>query len=189
MTEQTLLASALNCEDASTGLYRFRDALPRYATRITDVISEFFAISAALRKIHNAENTRTYGPSFYRINDDLALVRTSLGYTTQDIFDMFSRARQLLEQTAWEDLEHRFLREERCGLQERLEAYRDFLDAQNDVLAGQDVSDLGSIRRDVTRVLAAQQRLRGQATGARPAESSGTDRTLDFNASSKLIWL
>ena len=187
MPERTLLESALDCEDASTGLYRFRDALPRYATKITDVLSEFFAISAALRKIHNAENTRTYGPSFYRINDDLALVRRSLNFTTQDIFDMFSRARQLLEQTAWEDLQYRFERQERFPLQDRLECYKDFLDAQNDVLAGQEVSDLGSMRRDVIRILAAQQRSRGQATGIRPVDSSGTFCTISCNANGALI--
>lgn len=164
MAERTLLESALDCEDALSGLQRFRDALPRHATNITAVLSELFAVSAALREIHNAEHSRTYGPSFYQIHDDLALVRKSLSFTTQDIFDMFSRSRQLLEHTAWEDLENYFVRQEGSGLQERLEYYRDFLDAQNDILGGHEVSDLGRIRRHVNRVLAAQQRSRGSST-------------------------
>lgn len=174
MAERTLLESALDCEDALEKLRILRNALPRHATKITAILSELFAVSAALREIHNAEHSWTYGPSFYQIHDDLAVVRRSLSFTTQDMFDMFSRSRQLSERTAWEDLETHFVRQEGSGLQERLEYYRDFLDAQNDILGGHEVSDLGRIRRDVNRVLAAQQRSRGQATGSRPVGLSGT---------------
>ncbi|KAF2209603.1 hypothetical protein CERZMDRAFT_46823 [Cercospora zeae-maydis SCOH1-5] len=158
--ERTLRESALDCDDAGSGLYRLRDALSRYATRITAVISELFGLSSALREIHSAEHTHIHGPSFYRITDDLGLLRRSLRYTTQDLFDMFARSRLHTEQRAWEDLEYRMDQQERIGLLERLELYRDFLDAQNDVLEGAGPPALSHFRREVTRLLATQQRLR-----------------------------
>lgn len=174
MAERTLLESALDCEDALEKLRILRNALPRHATKITAILSELFAVSAALREIHNAEHSWTYGPFFYQIHDDLAVVRRSLSFTTQDMFDMFSRSRQGLEETAWTDLENYFVHQEGSGLRERLEYYRDFLDAQNDILGGHEVSDLGRIRRDVNRVLAAQQRSRNQTIDSRLAGLSGT---------------
>ncbi|CAK1360500.1 unnamed protein product [Cercospora beticola] len=171
--ERTLLESALDCDDAGSGLYRLRDALSRHATRITAIISELFGLSSELRKIHGLENTQIHGPSFYRIKDDLGLLRRSLRYTTQDVFDMFARSRLRSEERAWEDLEHQLGRQERIGLLERLELYRDFLDAQNDVLERESPPNLSQLRREVTRLLATQQRLRNVSDDHELLETSG----------------
>jgi len=66
MAERTLLESALDCDDALEKLRCLRDALPRHATKITAILSELFAVSAALREIHNAEHSWTYGPFFIK---------------------------------------------------------------------------------------------------------------------------
>ncbi|KAM3421064.1 hypothetical protein BST61_g1479 [Cercospora zeina] len=175
--ERTLLESALDCDDAGSGLYRLRDALPRHATSITAIISELFGLSSALRGIHAAEYTQIHGPSFYRIRDDLGLLRRSLRFTTQDVFDMFARLRRHSEQRAWEDLEYRMNHQERIGLLERLELHRDFLDAQNHVLEGASPPALSQSRQEVTRLLATQQRLRNiagiETSGASTPRPSG----------------
>ncbi|KAI5360766.1 hypothetical protein Slin15195_G086820 [Septoria linicola] len=162
MARPTLLECALDCEDAASGLHaRYREALPRHAARITAVVSEFFGLSSALREISNAEGSRTYGPSFYRIVDDLDLVRRSLRLTTQDVFEMFARAHQHPEQTVWEDLEHKLAADERCGLLERLRLYKECLDAQSDVLKGSNAIDLSALRTNVMRLLERQERSQG----------------------------
>lgn len=162
MARPTLLECALDCEDAASGLHaRYREALPRHAARITAIVSEFFGLSSALREFSSAEGSRTYGPSFYRIVDDLSLVRRSLRFTTQDVFEMFARAHQHPEQTVWEDLEHKLAADERCGLLERLRLYKDNLDAQSDILKGSSAPDLSDRRSDVMRLLQRQERSQG----------------------------
>lgn len=156
--ERSLLRFANDCEDAAAGLYKFRDALPRNATRITAVVGEFFAISSALRQIHAGEGVRSYGPSFYRIDNDLQLVFRSLQLTVEDIFEMFTRALERAEQVVWEDMSHKHERVEGYGLLERLEWYREFLEEQFDVLKGREIMSPAVLRDSITDLLAAQQR-------------------------------
>ncbi|EME76938.1 uncharacterized protein MYCFIDRAFT_61236 [Pseudocercospora fijiensis CIRAD86] len=161
---RSLLRFANDCEDAAAGLHRFRDALPRNATRITAVVGELFAISSALRQIHTGEGIRSYGPSFYRIDDDLQLVFPSLQRTVHDIFDMFARAHERPEQTVWEDMGHQHERVEKFGLLERLEWYRDFLDVQFDILQGRPIADPDNLRDHIADLLEAQQKARRRAS-------------------------
>lgn len=158
-----LIRFAEESEDAADGLYKFRESLPRNATRITAIVAELFAISSALRAIHNEEGTRQYGPSFYRIQEDLALVFRSLGLTLAELFNMFARARERPDQMVWEDCNYRFEQEEQFGLLERLEWYREFLDAQRDILDGTPVESLRVLRQDLKDVLQAQETARRQS--------------------------
>ncbi|KAF2167111.1 hypothetical protein M409DRAFT_66175 [Zasmidium cellare ATCC 36951] len=155
--EPSLIRFAEESEDAADGLYKFRESLPRSATRITAIVSELFAISSALRAIHNEDGTRQYGPSFYRIQEDLGLVFRSLRMTLDELFGMFARARERPDQMVWEDLNYRFDEVEKFGLLERLVWYRHFLNAQHEILEGHRSQGLGELRQDLKDVLQAQE--------------------------------
>ena len=108
------------------GLVRFRQDLPRHAPKVTALISELFAISSVLRQLH--KDNRSYGPSSTRANNELVLVLQSLNVTLDNgIFVMF--ASEQPPQVAWEDLNYRFESVEGYDFLERLEIYRDILDA------------------------------------------------------------
>ncbi|KAK3705402.1 hypothetical protein LTR37_013375 [Vermiconidia calcicola] len=153
---RSLMRFAQDVEDVAAGLNAFRDRLPRDATRITAIISELFAVSSVLREIENAHNDRRYAPSFYRIEQDLALVLPSLRRTLDGTFEMFARARERPYQMVWDDLDHRMEREEGAGLLRRLEWYHDFLRAQLDVLTGYTPQDLRDLRRQLVSLFDAQ---------------------------------
>lgn len=180
----SLIRFAQESEDAADGLYKFRESLRHNATRITAIISELFSISATLREIHNAEGSRQYGPSFYRIQEDLALVFRSLRLTLDELFNMFARTRERPDQIAWEDLNHKYEHEEGFGLLKRLKWYALFLEAQYEVLGGLGSVDLVDLRQGVAGVLQAQlvaqrRQSRSEISGAstprpRPRRPSGS---------------
>ena len=153
MGDRALIRSVKDVEDVASGLHRFRDALPRSATRITATIRELFALSTVLREI--VDNPR-YSPTFNRVQDDLDLVLPSLQHTLGNAFDMFG-SREAQYQVAWDDLGRRMDREEGAGLLERLKWYHDFLRAQADILDGYQPTDLRTLRRQIIALLDAQE--------------------------------
>ncbi|CAK4030550.1 Hypothetical predicted protein [Lecanosticta acicola] len=125
-SERSLLRFAGQCDDAASGLLRFRESLPRHAPKLTGLIADLFAISSALRQIH--KDNRSHGSSFPTIDESLVLVLKSLKFTLENgIFVMF--ASEQPPQVAWEDLNHRMESLERVDFLQRLELYRDTLDA------------------------------------------------------------
>ncbi len=166
-TERTLISLALDAEDVASGLHTFRDGLPRSATRITAIIAQLFAISALLRGISDP----VY-PSLYRVEDDLALVLSTLRRSLDGAFDMFARSKGQPLQLAWEDLCDRLERDEGIGLLERLKWYHDFLKAQEAVLLGYRSRDLGFQRRQLVSLLEQQELLDSQAQ-RRAIDASG----------------
>ncbi|TKA70603.1 hypothetical protein B0A55_06711 [Friedmanniomyces simplex] len=156
MAERVLITLAQDAEDASSGLRVFRDSLPRNATRITAVISEFFAISASLRQLDSAEGDPRFQPSFYRIRDDVGLLCRSLQANVSDVFAMFARSRGRSRQMVWEDLQHKMEQDEGEGLLERLQCYRGILQALFEVVTGRRPSSLVELRRQLASLAAAQ---------------------------------
>ncbi|EME41660.1 hypothetical protein DOTSEDRAFT_73904 [Dothistroma septosporum NZE10] len=169
-----VLRFAEQVEDAAGGLHKFKEDLPRQATKITAYVSELFAISSALRSICSEDNARQYGPSYYRIDKDLALLFRSLQATLNDIFGMFARSHDRPSHMIWEDLQHRFDEEEGFKLQERLEWYRDFLKYQIKVLEGRRPSKLKDLKEDLIELSRAQQ---NAPHGAEPTPKSGANTT------------
>lgn len=166
-SESNLLAFARDAEDAAAGLLRFRDSLPRYATSLTADVGQLFHISRVLREIHEARSERRYGPSYYRIRDDLDLVSGSLGMTLRVVLDMFDRSQDRPTGMAWEDLEYRFDNEEGFPLLERLDLYHNFLNAQLAVLEGERQGASGTLRTKVQDMFEAQRAYRPQSGGRR----------------------
>lgn len=156
MAQRVLIRHAKDAEDVASGLHIFRERVPRSATRITAIISELFALSSLLREIDQAQGDRQYASFFHRIQDDLDLVLPTLQRTLDATFDMFARSQGRLHQTVWADLGYKMEREEGLGLLERLQLYREFLQAQFDVLTGYEVQDLRLLRRQLVKLLDAQ---------------------------------
>ena len=155
MNERTL---AKDAEDVASGLHTFRDSLQRSATKITSTIGELFQVSSVLREIDIAQVDPRFGPSFYRIQNDLRIVYPTLANTLDAVFNMFSRSRAQPYEMVWDDLAYRMEREEGIGLLERLECYHDFLRAQFDVLTtGRPPRDLGFLRQQLATLLEAQE--------------------------------
>ncbi|KAK4893804.1 hypothetical protein LTR27_007829 [Elasticomyces elasticus] len=156
MAQRALIKLAEDAEDAASGLKVFRDSLPRNATRITAVISEFFGISSSLRQLDSAEADPRYQPSFYRIRDDAGLLLRSLAASIKDVFTMFARSKDRSRQMVWEDLQHKMGQDEGEGLLERLQCYRGVLQAQFDIVTGSRVSVPSESRRQILSLAAAQ---------------------------------
>lgn len=184
--EVRLIRLAERCEDAASGLYGLKDRLLQYATALTSIISELFGISAVLRHIHNGRSPRSYGPSFYRIEDNLALVVQSLDYTLDDVLTMFERSRTRSERTVWEDLNHRLEREEGVALLLRLEIYREILESQCQILEDAEQHSPRELSDAIASLLTRQQRAYGTDEDISPGlhgfRRTAPDRITDEDA-------
>ena len=157
MANRILIQFAKDVEDVAAGTQRFRDKLPRSATRLTAIIGELYAISAVLREIDNAQVDARYASSFFRIEDDLELAFATLQRTDDAVFDTFARSQDLEYQVAWDDLGYLMERQEGVGLLERLEWYHDFLRGLFDIVTGYRTSDLTSLRWRIEALLDTQE--------------------------------
>lgn len=146
---RALVQLATKAEDVASGLRVFRDSLPRSTTIVTAIIGELFTISSLLQRIDRAHHDARYEPSFYRIEDDMATGVPSLERTLQDCLDMFGRSARHSYRRVWEDLEHRMQRREGSHLFDRLTSYRDFFDAQLDVVTGEHPTVSREVRQEV----------------------------------------
>jgi len=154
---RTLIRLAESTEEVAAGLHNFREVLPRHATQITASLSELSAISTALREVDQAQNNRDYAPSFYRIRDDVGILIPSLERTLTDVLDMFSRSSSRPFHTVWEDLRYHMEQEEGLGLHERLSCYRDFLQAQLEIIRGFQPQSLRDLKRQLLILRNAQE--------------------------------
>jgi hypothetical protein len=142
-----LIDSAKDAEDVAAGLQIFLDEIPQYGKDITGNIAELFAISAALRLLDESLDLNQYGKYVGSIIADLDLVIPSLGYTLDDIRNMFGRSKREGRQhpgafpgtppyaLIWDDL-NTDLKTQGIALPTRLEMYRNFLQGLYDVLRG-----------------------------------------------------
>lgn len=89
-----LLDYAKDAEDTATELGTFINEIPQYRKDITADIAELYAISSALQTLHEALDLSRYGRASGRILKDLEICLPSLGYTLDDIRDIFNRSKR-----------------------------------------------------------------------------------------------
>lgn len=143
-----LLDYAKDAEDTASGLHIFLSEIPQYSKDITGDIAELFAISNALHVLDEGLKLSHYGRSAGRILRDLEVVLPSLGYTLDDVREMFSRYKKKNAKLApgafpgtppyhaiWEEACSDF-KAQGAALPLRLEMYRTFLQGLFDILKG-----------------------------------------------------
>lgn len=89
-----LLDYAKDAEDTATELGRFVSEIPQYRKDITGDIAELYAISSALQTLHEALELSRYGRPSDRILQDLGICLPSLGYTLDDVRDIFKKPKR-----------------------------------------------------------------------------------------------
>jgi len=155
--ERPHVGLARRCEDAASGLHNFRDQLPGHATRITASIGKLFSISSQLLEVDNAQGDRRYAASFHLIRGDWDLLRPSLKYTLNSIFDAFAKTQTQSYQAVWEGLSRLMDREEGIDLLPRLEWYQEFLDAQFAIVTDRPAKDMRELRRVLVQLIERQE--------------------------------
>lgn len=144
-----LLDYAKDAEDTAAGLHIFLNEIPQYSKDITGNIAELFAISSALHTLNENLELSLYGRWSGRILRDLEIVLPSLGYTLEELKNMFGKSRKQSKlapgafpgtppyHLIWEDTCTDF-EDEGIALPMRLELYRIYLHGIDDVLKGYD---------------------------------------------------
>lgn len=140
-----LLEYAKDAEDTAAGLGLFVSEIPRYRKDITGDIAELYAISNALQTLHEALEHR-YSRASARISEDLEICLPSLGYTLDDVRDMFNKTKRKTRLPGafpgtppyaemWEDALADF-KAQGISLPIRLEYFRTYLQGMYDELRG-----------------------------------------------------
>ena len=131
-------ASADEAENVAAGFRLFRDPLPEYATEITSLIADLYAISSSLNRLDDLHKNRAYRQNLAVAHADVELVRTSLNYTFEDIIDFMGELdgvrgppRDLYRRT-WMDLCAFFRTQSHETLSSRLAKYKTFLNELED---------------------------------------------------------
>jgi hypothetical protein len=88
-----LLDYAKEAEDTASGLHTFAGEIPQYRKEIAAYCAELFAISNGLHELHDALELSRYGRYAGQIVKDLEVCIPSLGYTLDDINDIFSKSK------------------------------------------------------------------------------------------------
>ncbi|KAF1932911.1 uncharacterized protein M421DRAFT_54036 [Didymella exigua CBS 183.55] len=139
-----LLDYAKEAEDTAAGLGAFVSEIPQYRKDITGDIAELYAISNALQTLQEAVEHPCLGRASGRILKDLEICLPSLGYTLDDVRDMFSKSKRKRRLPGafpgtpqyaemWEDALADF-KTQGISLSNRLEYYRTYLQGMYDEL-------------------------------------------------------
>lgn len=91
---RTLLEYAKEAEDTAAGLHTFLQEVPQHSKDITGDIAELFAISSALRSLEEDLHPSRYGRYQARITKDLDVCLPSLGFTLDDVRNMFRASKK-----------------------------------------------------------------------------------------------
>lgn len=146
-----LLEYAKEAEDTASGLHIFLSEIPAYSKDITGDIAELFAISSALHVLHEDLELSRYGRYTHRILRDLEICLPSLGYTLDDVRNMFSKSKNRRQAPGafpgtppyaeiWEDA-CADLKAQGISLPGRLSMYRTYLQGMQDLLRGVQADD------------------------------------------------
>jgi hypothetical protein len=141
-----LLDYAKDAEDTAAGLHVFLSEIPEYSKDITGDIAELFAISNALHTLNEGLASARYGRWSGRIHRDLDVILPSLGYTLDDVRDMFNRSKKKKQAPGafpgtppyariWRQACAAF-EAQGIALPMRLELYRTYLQGMFDMLKG-----------------------------------------------------
>lgn len=134
-----LRTSADEAEDAAAGFSTFRTPLPEHSTEVTGLISDLYAISSSLSSLEDLSKDARYRRNWPRIHPDLELVRSSLKYTVEDIFDFFGRLDGVKSSPetykhAWLSMGRFFWDESQYSLSTRFAKYKTFLRELGDLI-------------------------------------------------------
>lgn len=129
-----LVATAETAENIAAGFNQFQGPVSDYSTEITALISEFFAVSSALRGLHTAIGDSRYNRWYLEISDDVRITLQSLDYTFNDVrrhFGHLGRAHHISQSAAyrsvWREISAYFQQESSNSLCRRLGFYCRFL--------------------------------------------------------------
>lgn len=139
-----LLDYAKEAEDTAAGLGAFVGEIPQFRKDITGDIAELYAISNALQTLQEAIDHPRLGRASAHILKDLEICLPSLGYTLDDVRDMFNKSKRKSRLPGafpgtpqyaemWEDALADF-RAQGISLPNRLEYYRTYLQGMYDEL-------------------------------------------------------
>jgi len=140
-----LLNYAKEAQDAATGLSALLSEIPEHSREIKGDIAELFAISSALDVLHEDLGLTRYGRRGARIFRDLEICLPSLGFTLEDLRNIFNRSKRKSRQhpgafpgtppyaRIWEDACDE-MEAQGMDLSVRLEMYRTYLQGMHDIL-------------------------------------------------------
>lgn len=134
-----LRTSAEEVEDVAAGFSTFRTPLPEHATEVTGLISDLYAISSSLSSLEDLSKDARYRRGWSRIHADLELVRSSLKFTIEDIFDFFARLDGIksppeVYKRVWVSMGRFFWDESQYSLATRFAKYKTFLRELGDLV-------------------------------------------------------
>lgn len=135
-----LRTTAEFAENIAAGFMQFRDPLPEHTAEITGLVSDLYAISATLTSLDELAVSRPYRHNLPAVKPDLELVRSSLHYTLENIFEVFGHldARGTVSRGSykriWLDLCSFFEEESSYSLSRRLRKYKMFLKELEDLM-------------------------------------------------------
>ena len=141
-----LLDYAKDAEETAAELVLFVSEVPQYRKDITGDIAELYAISSALQTLHEGIERSRYGRATGRILKDMEVCLPSLGYTLDDVRDIFKNPKKKSKLPGafpgtpqytelWEDA-LADLKAQGISLPLRLEYYRTYLQGMYDELRG-----------------------------------------------------
>ncbi|KKA21291.1 hypothetical protein T310_4667 [Rasamsonia emersonii CBS 393.64] len=159
-----LRTTAEFAENIAAGFMQFRDPLPEHTAEITGLVSDLYAISATLTSLDELAVSRPYRHNLPAVKPDLELVRSSLHYTLENIFEVFGHldARGTVSRGSykriWLDLCSFFEEESSYSLSRRLRKYKMFLKELEDLMQDKspDVPFMADLRSSITTLLAEQ---------------------------------
>ncbi|KAL1968322.1 hypothetical protein VTN77DRAFT_1851 [Rasamsonia byssochlamydoides] len=159
-----LRTTAEFAENIAAGFRQFRDPLPEHTAELTSLISDLYAISATLTSLDELAVSRPYRQNLSVVKPDLELVRSSLHYTLDKIYDAFGHldsrgpiSRASYKRT-WVDLCSFFEEEGGHSLGRRLRKYKMFLKELEDLMQNKypDVPFMADLRGSITTLLTEQ---------------------------------
>lgn len=139
-----LLDYAREAEETATKLGSFVNEIPQFRRDITGDIAELYAISSALQALHEELQLPTARPYAARLMSELDVCLRTLGYTLDDVRDIFNKTRKKSRlpgafpgtppyATMWEDALDDF-KTQGLSLPQRLECFRLYLQEMVDSL-------------------------------------------------------
>ena len=142
-----LLDYAKEAEETANGLLGFENEIPQYRKDIRGYMAELYAISHALRELHDALGSVHYGRYAGYIIKVLEICLHSLGYTLDDVPGIFNKSKRSRHAAPrafpgtppyaiiWEDALSDF-RTQGMSLPQRFETVRMYLQGMHDTLKG-----------------------------------------------------
>ncbi|KAF1978659.1 hypothetical protein BU23DRAFT_449368 [Bimuria novae-zelandiae CBS 107.79] len=160
---------AKEAQDTATGLSTFLGEIPQYSKEIKGDIAELFAISSALDVLHEDLELSRHGRRAGRILRDLEICLPSLGYTLDDLRNIFNKSKRKARQhpgafpgtppyaQIWEDACDE-MRAQGIPLSSRLEMYRTYLQGLHDILrSNEENGEVDHIRARLSKILKKQE--------------------------------